>query len=219
MMRACQTFLRERLEELTLRDGVTSPYRGDDRDPGKNIFFEDLPHDFLKDADYAVCCLPLKDNNKKYGKRIAVTRTLGASPQYEIATRRYLRELTYRCLLYGPGPEIWGDETHTGMGEQFGKAISNYKVIADEDNSAIKIEPQELARPWDTDVEMERKLRRPRVAILRVLFIGGIQTGTTVEIINGIDIVPKIPMTGAGKAALTSESTGNPLVSEDNQPL
>lgn len=217
MMRTCQKFLADRLEELTLRDGQTRPYRA--TDPGKNIFFEDLPHDFLKDNDYAACCLPLKDNNRKYGKRIAVTRYLGGSPRYGITTRRFLREITYRCLLYGPGVEVWGDEGHTGIGEQLGTAVSQYKVIADEDNSAIKIEPQELARPWDTDVEMERKLRRPRVAIVRVLFTGGIQTDASVDIVNGVDIVHKIPMTGSGNAPLTSESTGAPLVSEDNQPL
>lgn len=215
MMNACQKFLSDRLQELTRLDGLTRPYKGSA--PGKNIFFEDLPADFLKDNDYAVCCLPLRDNSKKHGKRIAMTRTLGASPRYDITTRRYQREITYRCLLYGPGVEIWGDETHTGMAEQLGNLIARYRVIADDDNSSIRVDPQEIARPWDSDVEMDRKLRRPRLAIVRVLFTGGIQTSSAVPILTSINLVPKLPLKGEGAGVLRSEATGETLVNEDNQ--
>lgn len=213
MMRACQKFLSDRLEELTLLDGVTRPYLGSG--PGKNVFFEDLPTDFLKDNDFAACCLPLRDNSKKEGRRIAAQRILGARPQYDITTRRFQREITYRCLLYGGGEELWGDEEHDGMAEQLSKAVARYRVIADDDDSAIRVEPQELARPWDSDVEMAKKVRRPRLAIVRIFFRGGIQTSSSMPILTGIELVPKLPMTGESKQMLTSESTGQVLVSED----
>ena len=224
MMPACRKFLGDRLQELTLLDGETKPYLT--ADPGKNVFYDDLPDGFLKDNDFAVCCLPLKDSSKKYGKRIARTRSLGDQstapepteqltnentgsplvgdeslepltslgnkPFYSVVTRRFSREILFRCLLYGSSLELWGDDTRPGIAERFQKAMAQYKVIADQDNSAIKIEQQDIARPWDADVEMDKKLRRPRLAIVRVLFTGGIQATENISIATGVSITPNI---------------------------
>jgi hypothetical protein len=157
------------------------------------VFFDDLPLDYLKDHDYAVCCLPLQDRSKKNGKLIGKTRTLGDQPKYTFTRRRFNRELMYRCLLYAPSAtELWGDGTFIGLVEQLNQAMCEHKLIADTDNSAIRIEPQDLARPWDSGVELERKLRRPRLAILRVLFIGGQQTTETQQIATDVTITPLV---------------------------
>lgn len=191
MIAACRTFITARLQEMRLPDGITAPYR--EADPGKNIFFDELPLDFLKDNDYAVCCLQLQDRSKPYGKLIAKNRTLGAQPAYALTRRRFTREVIFRCMIYAPTAELlWEEVAYTGLVEQFNQAIAGHKVIADVDNSAIRIEPQDSARPWDTGVELGRKLRRPRLAIVRVLFSGGIQTTETQPIIPDITFVPQV---------------------------
>jgi len=187
MIAACRTYLTQRLEGLLLRDGVTHPYTSNP----ENIFFDDLPRDYLKDHNYAVCCLALQDRNKKSGKLIGKTRTLGEHPHYTFQRRRFTRGILFRCLLYGPADELW-PATGTGLVEQFTQSVAEHKVIADADNSVIRIEPQEAVRPWDGGVEMDRKLRRPRMAIVRVSFDGGVQTVTTMPIIPSVEIVPII---------------------------
>lgn len=189
MMLACQTFLIARLQELTLRDGYTKPYRS--ADPGANIFFDELPLDFLKDNDFAACCLPLQDRNKKSGRMIARTRNAG-NTAYTLTRRRYQRDVMFRCLFYGSADTLWGGDVFTGMVEQFTQAVANYRVIADADESAIRIEPQDTARPWDSETERDRKLRRPRMAIVRILFVGGLQTTTTIPIIPSVTINPHV---------------------------
>jgi len=195
MMQACRQYLTARLQELLLQDGVTAPFRPADPDtPGDlgTIFFEELPRDFLKDNDYAVCCLPLRDANKRHGKLIARSRTLGDEPQYTLTRRRFSREILFRCLLYGDAEALWGTEGFKGLADQFSQAIAECRVVADSGNSAIRVEPQDAARPWDSEVEKDRKLRRPRLAIVRVRFDGGIQTTRVQRIIPSVEIIPKI---------------------------
>ncbi|MDD5106046.1 MAG: hypothetical protein PHC49_10565 [Desulfuromonadaceae bacterium] len=199
MLLACQKYLSDRLTGLLLADGYTTPYRGDD--PGRNIFFDELPRDFLKDNDYAVCCLPLIDRSRKFGKLISSIRTAAVEVEgeptilakYTRIRRRFTREITFRCLLYGlAGEEIWGSGESIGLAEQFQQGVSDHKLFADADNSAILVEPQEIARPWDSDVEMARKLSRPILAIVRVQFLGGIQKTATTPIIPGVTITPTV---------------------------
>lgn len=105
----------------------------------------------------------------------------------------FTREVMFRCLLYGASADdLWVSAGGTGLVEQFLQGVAEHKVIGDSDDSAIRIEPQDCARPWDSGVEMERKLRRPRLAIVRVLFSGGVQTTTTLPIIPDITINPHV---------------------------
>ncbi|BCS55194.1 hypothetical protein [Geobacter sp. SVR] len=188
MMIACQIFLTERLEELTLRDGSTRPYRSA---TPENIFFTEMPLDFLKDNDFAVCCLPLQDRDRKHGRLIARTRNAGKTA-YDLTRRRYQREIMFRCLLYGSADALWGDTSFVGMAEQFRQAVANYRVIADTDNSAIRVNPQDGERPSDSETERDRKLRRPRLAIVRIVFTGGLQTTTNIPIIPSVTITPHV---------------------------
>lgn len=203
MIQGCETFLTARLKELTLLQGDSHPYsdgtlapppEGEEPDPdavppAKNIFFCELPLDFLKDHDYAACCLPLRDSNKKDGRLIAKERNEEMT-EMTLTRRRYSREILYRCLLYAASQDdLWESG---GMVEQFYQSIAKHKYIADADNSAIRIVPQDAARPWDAEEELNRKLRRPRLAIVRVQFTGGVQTTTTQPLIQTIEITPKI---------------------------
>jgi hypothetical protein len=189
MMNICQTFLGDRLHELLLPDGHTLAYR-----VGKtgNVFFDELPLDWLKDHDYAACCLPVQDRKKKYGKLIGKTRTLGDAPVITLTRRRFEREVMFRCLLWAPAASLWSSGTYTGLAEQFDQVVANYRVIADEDNSAIRIEPQDSVRPWDSNVELEKKLRRPALAIVRIQFTGGLQRTVTVPILTAVQITPSL---------------------------
>lgn len=206
MIRTCETFLTARLKELLLSDGATHPYsngilpsppEGQEPDPDavpptKNIFFGELPLDFLKDNDYAACCLALRDTNKHSGRLIAKERNEAFTEQ-TLTRRRYDRVILFRCLLYAhQEDDLWGSGSYTGLAEQFSQGIANYKCIADSDNSAILIAPQDAVRPWNTGEELNRKLRRPRLAIIRVQFTGGIQTTTTQPLIQSVEITPKI---------------------------
>jgi hypothetical protein len=207
MFIACQTFLTARLLELLLADGHTHPYRVDapavpdnPAVPGNqgvpavqgNIFFDELPLDFLKDNDYAACCLPLQDRKKKYGKLIGKARILGEHPKYSLTRRRFERELTFRCLLWAPAAELWSNGTVTGLAEQFDQLVAQYKVIADADNSVIRLEPQDSVRPWDSNVELQKKLRQSPLAIVRIQFTGGLQKVTAVPIATEVTINPHV---------------------------
>jgi len=206
MILACRTFLTARLKELLLPDGVTHPYsdgilpppaEGEEPDPEavppvRDIFFDELPIDFLKDHDYAACCLDLRDATKKSGRSIAKARNEELT-ELTVTRRRYDREILFRCLLYALRPDdLWGTASYTGLVEQFYNVIAEHKWIADSDNSAIRVDPQDVARPWDTDEEMDRKLRRPKLAIMRVEFAGGIQKTATQPLITGVEITPSI---------------------------
>lgn len=190
MMGACRTFLTARLEELLLADGLTRPFRS--ADPGGNIFFDELPRDFLKDNDFAVCCLPLQDRTTRLGKLIGRVRTLGAAPKYTLTRRRYTREILFRCLLHGPADDLWGRGAAAGLVDRFLVALAGHRVIAASDDSVIRVDPQEATRPWDSGIELDRKLRRPRLAIARVRFSGGIQTTADMPIIPSVEIVPLV---------------------------
>lgn len=186
MMAACRTYLAACLATLRVPGGHGAPY------VAENVFFDELPRDWLKDHDYAVCCLPLQDRSKPGGRLIGKTRSLAPTPLYTLQRRRFRREIIFRCLMYAPAGDLWGLAGETGLADQFQQAVANRKIIAASDNSAIKIEPQDAARPWSTDMELDRKLRRPRLAIVRVLFTGGIQTTTTLPIVTAIELTPVI---------------------------
>jgi hypothetical protein len=214
-MLACQQFLTARLLELHLANG-SSPYRvdapavpDDPHVPGNqavpavqgNIFFDELPIDYLKDNDFAACCLPLQDRKKKYGKLIAKVRTLAVEAteddpavpaKYTFTRRRYEREVTFRCMLWAPAASLWTNGAFVGLVEQFEQGVAQYKVVADADNSVVRIDPQEATRPWDTNVELEKKLRRPPIAIVRVQFTGGLQKKIEVGIIPDVSITPTV---------------------------
>lgn len=190
MMPDCRTFLTARLEELLLGDGMTRPYRS--AAPGANIFFDELPRDFLKDNDYAACCLPLQDRSRRSGKLIGQARTLGAAPKYTLTRRRYTREILFRCLLYGPADELWGSGANGGLVDRFLQGVARHRMIADSGNCAMLVDPHDAARPRDAGTELDRKLRRPRLAIVRIQFTGGIQTAADMPIIPSVTIVPLV---------------------------
>jgi hypothetical protein len=190
MIQACKSFLTTRLQELALPDDAGRPYLADEENG--NVFFDELLRDFLKDHEYAACCLPLQDRTKRYGKRIGRSLNTAKTAQ-TLMVRRFQREILFRCLLYAPSFQLlWGDDAYKGLVEQFQEGIVKFKTIVASDNSAIRIEPQNATRPWDADVELERKLRRPRLAIVRVQFIGGVQTTAVQNMIRDITINPHI---------------------------
>lgn len=195
MKRACIQYLTERLEQLTGPDGVSLRYRAAaDVVTGavQNTFFLDLPRDFLKDNDYAVCCLPLQDRIKPYGKLIGKQR-LADKSAVTLTRRRFTRDVLFRCLLYAPNDaELWGTANQVGMVDKFIQDVTEHKWLIAGDNSAIRVEPQEPTRPWDSAAEDDRKLRRPRLAIVRVLFSGGVQTQTTQAFIPSFTITPSV---------------------------
>lgn len=199
MMQACQTYLTQHLATLLLADGQTRPYYpGTEQAPATNIFFDELPLDFLKDNDYAVSCLLLQDRSKPNGKLINKSRDLEAKTQ-TLQRRRFDREVVYRCLLYAKTAEdVWGAPGYVGMLEQLNQAIAENKWISGSDNAAIRVEPQDAARPWDTGVELDRKLRRPKLTIVRVLFSGGIQTTVTQDLIPSAQIVQIVGSSAGG---------------------
>jgi hypothetical protein len=207
MIQACRQFIAARLQGLTLPDGNSRPYTA--AEPSPTIFFQDLPRDFLKDNDYAVCCLPLIDRNKKSGRLLAKTRTLvpaviadplhdppieaaPASGTLTLQRRRFDREIVFRCLLYAPADHLWGAPGYTGLVEQFQQACAEFHHIADSDNSVIWIEPQDIAQPWDSNVELERKLERSPLGIVRVQFRGGVQTSRAIPLIPSVEFNPQI---------------------------
>uniref|UniRef100_C6E6Q7 Uncharacterized protein n=1 Tax=Geobacter sp. (strain M21) TaxID=443144 RepID=C6E6Q7_GEOSM len=193
MKAACIKFLTDRLAELTARNGVTLPYRAVAfGELPANVFFDEMPLDFLKDNDWAACCLPLQDRTKKLGKTIAKELNAGKT-EFTLTRRRFTRDILFRCFLYAPtAVELWGDADHVGLVDQLVQRIAEHKVFAAGDNSAIRVEPQDAARPWDTTVEMDRKLRRPRMAIIRVAFSGGVQVVKNQAAIRNVEITPSI---------------------------
>ncbi|HOS77604.1 MAG TPA: hypothetical protein PLL15_06135 [Syntrophales bacterium] len=189
MILTCRTFLTARLKELLLPDGTTHPFS---YGPARNIYFEELPLDFLKDNDYAAVCLDLRDTHKKSGQVIAKSRN-EALTELTVTRRRYDRVILYRCLLYALRPDdLWGAGEYIGLTEQLGKRIADFRWIADSDNSAIRVTVQDQARPWNADEEMDRKLRRPKLAIVRVEFAGGIQKTETQPLIPSVEITPNV---------------------------
>lgn len=188
MNQACMTFLTARLKGLALPDG-SKPFHQDE--PLPSIYFQELPRDFLKDNDYAVCCLPLIDRNRKNGRLIGKSRDLEAKTE-TLLRRRFDREIMFRCLLFAPADDLYGTASYTGLVEQFSQAIAEYHHILDVDDSVILIEPQDTARPWDNEQEQGRKLDRPPLGIVRVQFNGGIQTSRTRALIPSVTITPQV---------------------------
>lgn len=180
-----------RLLELKLPGGA-APYVGGDPATGGNIFAGELPRDFLKDHDLAAQFLALQDRRRWDGRLIGRQRD-AAALKYVFTKRRFRREILMRCFLYAPRyADLWGEVGYTGLVEQLDQAIARFRVIADQENNAIRVEPEEAVRPWNSDTEADRQRRRPQLAILRVRFIGGIQTTAEVPIIPSVEITPQV---------------------------
>ncbi len=195
MMQPCRQFLIDRLQGLLLPNGYTKPYTA--AEPSPTIFFQDLPRDFLKDNDYAVSCLPLIDRSRKNGKLIGKSRTIIPATDdlprrcnQTLLRRRFNREIIFRCILYAPEAELSGSANYTGLIEQFNQAVAGHHHILDTDDSIILIEPQDISAPWSSDAEMNRKLDRSSLGIVRVQFSGGTQTSRTEAMIDGIEFNP-----------------------------
>lgn len=196
MMPAIKIFLTGLFQDLLLPDGVTAPYLPADtltvNDPG-TIFFGDLPRDFLKDHDFAVQCLILRDKKKKEGRLIGRQRDLAAT-EYTFTRRRYRRDLLVRCLFWAPRPEdLEGEDDYIGLVDQFEQAVIKTRVLADAGNNVIKIELQDsVVRPWDGETREDRPKRRPHLALVRIEFSGGRHTQETVPIIQSVEITPAL---------------------------
>lgn len=193
MIETCRNFLADRLRGLLLPAG-TFAYDGGEFLPADevNIFFGELPRDFLKDHAYAAQCLPLQDRKKPDGRLIGRARDAGAT-RYTFTRRRFRREVLFRCFLYAERfEELWGAPGYTGLVDQFEQAIAETKVIADSGNNAIRIEPQDAVRPWGAEAEADRLKRRPHLAIVRVQFTGGIHTTAEIPIIQDVQITPQV---------------------------
>jgi hypothetical protein len=187
MMQPCRQFLTDRLKDLLLPNG-TKPFKVEAVGPpavAATIFFQELPRDFLKDNDYAVCCLPLVDRNRKNGRLIGYNRNTVAKTE-TLIRRRFNREIIFRCLLFAPAADLYGTAGFTGLMEQFNQAVAEYHHVLDSDNSVILIEPQDSAQPWDSEQEQGRKLDRPPLGIVRIQFSGGIQTSRTTALIPSV---------------------------------
>jgi hypothetical protein len=183
MIETIQNFLRDRLIELKRGYGQPVPYLD------TNIFFTELPRDFLKDNDYAACCLKLQDRKKKDGRIISRERNADCT-LYTFTRRRYRRELLYRCFLHASTyDDLWGAD---GLVDQFEKAIAKFRVLADSNNRAIKIELHDSVQPSGAQAEQDRKKKRPYTAIIRVGFSGGIYTSWTAQIIPSIEFTSEI---------------------------
>jgi len=182
MINAIQTFLTDLCKALTLETGA-APYTD------ALIHFAELPRDFLKDNDYAVCCLCLQDRKKKDGRIISRIRNV-ACTDYTFTRRRYRRELLYRCFLHAQNhDELW---RAGGLVDQFEQAITACRLLADANNRAIQIELHDSARPTGAGAEKDRQKKRPYTAIIRVGFSGGIYTSWTTPIIPSIDFTHEI---------------------------
>lgn len=190
MIATCQEFLATRLRELRLSNDLPAFRYGVWIDPEDvNVFFGELPRDYMKDHDLAAQCLPLQDRSQKDGRLIGRRRNSSCT-QYVFSRRRYRREVLYRVLLYAPRHEdLWGTPGYVGLVDQLKQAIAAApRVLADADNNAIRVVLQDAVRPWDASVETARESRRPRLGIVRVEFSGGIHTTTTVPIIPSVEI-------------------------------
>ena len=196
MMPACRQFLIDRLQGLLLLDGYTKPFMR--ANPNRTIFFQDMPRDFLKDNDYAVDCLPLIDRNRRSGRIIGRVRTRTAATEDQpekwhqrLIRRSYDREIMFRVVVYAPPVELYGTDTAAGLMDRLHQAIAGFRTITASDNSAITVDPQDSARPWDSNAEMGRKLDRPPFGIIRVQFRGGIQTDKVESMITRVEINPQ----------------------------
>jgi len=189
MIPACRQFLSARLAELTLPDGYSRPFVA--VEPGRTIFFGDMPRDFLKDNDYAANCLPLIDRSRRFGRLTGRTRDLVART-ITLQRRKYSREILFRCLLFGPADELYGTSDRDGLMDRLQQSVAGYrKISAIGDGSAIRIEPQDLVRPWDSETELGRKIDRPPLGIVRIQFVGGLQTASTIDLIPSVTINPQ----------------------------
>lgn len=196
MMPAIKIFLTGLFQDLLLPDGVTAPYLPADtltvNDLG-TIFFGDLPRDFLKDHDFAVQCLVLRDQKKRDGRLIGRQRNLEAT-NYTFTRRRYRREIMVRCLFWAArSADLEGEDDYIGLIDQFEQAVIKTRVLADGGNNAIRVELQDsVVRPWDGEITTDRQKRRPYLALVRLEFIGGRHTLETVPIIQSVEITPAV---------------------------
>lgn len=185
MIEAAKSFLKLRLKEILIPDGVTPAYTDDD------IFFGNMTRDYLKDHDFAANCLILQDRKKKDGRLILKERN-AENTYYTVTRRRFKRTVLFRCLLYAASyTDLWGEAGFTGFVDQFEQKVAEAdRVIPDSQNRAIEINLHDAIRPWDADIALRQVKKRPHLAISRVEFTGGIYTTTSVPIIPSIEIAP-----------------------------
>ena len=185
MIEACKHFLKEHLQEL---ESVEGSFAFTD----ENIFFGPRPRGFLKDHQFAACCLVLYDKKKKDGSLVANIRDEECK-YYNRIRKRFERKIMFRIILYaGSFDNQWGFDAFKGLIDQLEQKIAEHKVIADELNNAVKIDLQDSIRPWDLEESRQMLKRRPHKAIARVEFIGGIYVQKKVPIIWDVDIQPSL---------------------------
>ena len=192
MIEACKQFLNDQIRELY---GYEKVFPFEDG----NIFFGPKPRDFLKDHQFAACCLVLHDKKKKDGSLVSSVRD-EACEYYTRTRRRFERKIMFRVLLYADSfgdqwgqtdiPGLWDFEAFKGLVDQLEQRIAEHKVIVDEFNNAVKIDLQDSLRPWDAEEARQSLKKRPLKAIVRVEFAGGIYVQKKVPIIGDVNIQP-----------------------------
>lgn len=190
MIETCQTFLADCLSKLRQSNDLPAyRYGAVYASEEVNVFFGELPRDYLKDHDLAVQCLLLQDRQKRSGRLIGRQRSADCS-QYTFTRRRYRREVLYRVLLYaGRYEELCGGSGYIGLVDQLQQVITEApRVLADAGNNAVRVTLQDTVRPWDSEIAGDRQKRRPLPAIMRIEFTGGIHTTTTTSIIPSVEI-------------------------------
>ncbi len=194
MIATLKSFLTGCLTELSL-GGFSRPYRAaraNGPDDIGNVFFGELPRDFLKDNDFAAQLLLLQDRKRRDGRTIARVRNAQAT-RYTFTRRRYRREILVRCILYAARFEdLWGETDRLGLVDQLEATIAGTRMLADSGNNAVTVELQDEARPWTVETAADRQKRRAHVAIVRISFVGGVHTQDEIPIVQSIDFNPQV---------------------------
>ncbi|MCP3922997.1 MAG: hypothetical protein GY714_10465 [Desulfobacterales bacterium] len=173
MIDAVKQFMKDQFSELKLPDDST-PYTED------KVFFGKMNRNFLKDNKYGVNCFFLQDRKKKDGSIISEERDLEAKKI--IYNRKiYERKILTRSLIYAEFDELWSlcDQLESNI-------VAGLRNIPDSKNNNIKINLQDLTRPWDADRKEDRLKRHSSCAIVRVEFEGGIYKTESVGLIKGL---------------------------------
>ena len=167
-MHVCQTYLAAQIKDL-------APY--DDT----NVFFEQLKRDFLKSQPYAALYDIARDEKKPVSRK--VFRSVNADRTVCTYTiQRYQKRLTFRCFFWAPDKEELED-----ILKSFEQNISERKKIPDSQGIEIKVILDDVVRKPE---ERDRRLRRPELAIVRIVFEGGIFVERSNPIIQDVTIYP-----------------------------
>ena len=189
MIEACKQFLFDRLAEVVKTDGNPAFTGASQGNPG-NVFFGPMPRDFLKNNQYAACCLVLQDEKKKNGR--LMSNTLNADKTEFIRYyRTFVRQVLYRVILYAADfKDQWGESEFKGFIDQLEANTANHKIIADELSMAVGVELFDSIRPWDQEEARQAIRRRSHKAIARINFTGGIYMIVTIPAIRDVEIEP-----------------------------